>query len=139
MKARQLLGVGALALSLNQCAQECAPEGTDGPQFAQHQAAAAVVPGDCDSYVALFEAYGLPSATFKRIAWRESGCNHTSWVSDRDDLGGGLLGINFRTANLRNGWLNWCGATVNNFRYDANLQVRCAKEAYNRLGLRPWS
>jgi hypothetical protein len=139
VKARQLFGVGALALMLNQCAQECTPEGTDGPQFAQEQAAASVVPGDCDSYAPLFETYGLPVATFTRIAWRESGCNHTSWVNDSDDLGGGLLGINFRTATLRNGWAAWCGATVNNFRYDPELQVRCAKEAYNRLGLKPWS
>jgi len=142
MRVRQLLGVGALALALNQCAEECAPapESTDGPQFAQEQAAAAVVPGDCDSYGPLFELYGLPVATFKRIAWRESGCNHTSWVVDSDDLGGGLLGINFKTAQLRNGWMSWCGAAPNNaFRFDPELQVRCAKEAYNRLGLRPWS
>lgn len=139
MKKLRHIGV-ALPLLLAQCDEvACDPASTDGPQFAQQQAAASVVPGDCDSYVPLFEAYGLPAATFKRIAWRESGCNHTSWVSDSDDLGGGLLGINFRTATLRNGWLSWCGATVNNFRFDPNLQVRCAKEAYDRLGLRPWS
>lgn len=138
----KLLNMAAAAtLLLAQCSEaQCDdPAGTDGPQFAQQQAAAAVVPGDCDSYVPLFEAYGLPVATFKRIAWRESGCNHTSWVSDSDDLGGGLLGINFRTAQLRAGWLSWCGATVNNFRYDPNLQVRCAREAYDRLGLQPWA
>jgi len=104
----------------------------------QYQAAEGVVICDCDSYVPLFEAYGLPSSTFRAIAWRESGCNHTSWVNDADDLGGGLLGINFRTQTLRNGWYSWCGATVNNFRYDPNLQVRCAREAYDRLGLSPW-
>jgi hypothetical protein len=135
------LAVAALAVMLNQCAPECAPEPTssDGPQFQQEQAAEGVVPGNCDSYAPLFEAYGLPVATFKRIAWRESGCNHTSWVNDSDDLGGGLLGINFRTQTLRNGWASWCGATVNNFRYDPELQVRCAAEAYQRLGMKPWS
>jgi hypothetical protein len=138
---KKLLSAAALTVLLNQCAPECAPDpaGTDGPQFAQQQAAEAVVPGDCDSYAPLFAAYGLPVATFKRIAWRESGCNHTSWVSDSDDLGGGLLGINFRTAQLRAGWMSWCGAAPNNaFRFDANLQVRCAREAYDRLGLSPW-
>ena len=104
------------------------------------QAAEQVVPGDCDSYVPLFEAYGLPVATFKRIAWRESGCDHTSWVVDSDDLGGGLLGINFKTQNLRNGWMRWCGAAPTAaFRYDANFQVRCAREAYDRMGMSPWS
>src|SRR5215510_14891065 len=110
------------ALLLSQCEGQCDdPAGTDGPQMTQYQAAEGVVICDCDSYVPLFEAYGLPSSTFRAIAWRESGCNHTSWVNDADDLGGGLLGINFRTQTLRNGWYSWCGATVNNFRYDPNL------------------
>lgn len=137
----RLLSAAALTVMLTQCAPECAPDpaGTDGPQFAQSEAAAAVVPGDCDSYVPLFQAYGLPASTFRAIAWRESGCNHTRFTNDSDDLGGYLLGLNFRTATLRAGWLSWCGATVNNIRYDANLQVRCAAEAYHRLGLRPWS
>jgi hypothetical protein len=113
--------------------------GSDGPQFNQYLADAAVTIGDCDSYRPLFEAYGLPVATFARIAYRESGCNHTRYTNDHDDLGGFLLGMNFRTQNLRNGWLSWCGATVNNTRYDPALQVRCAKEAYDRLGLQPWS
>jgi hypothetical protein len=137
---KKYLAAGAMVVLLNQCAPECAPEeaSTDGPQFEQELASQEVVPGDCDSYVPLFEAYGLPAATFKRIAWRESGCNHTRFTNDSDDLGGYLLGLNFRTANLRNGWLSWCGATINNIRYDPELQVRCAKEAYNRLGLSPW-
>jgi hypothetical protein len=130
----------ATTLLLAQCEGQCAdPAGTDGPQFAQSEAAASVVLGDCSSYGPLFEAYGLPVATFEHIAWRESGCNHTRCTNDSDDLGGYLLGMNFRTATLRNGWLAWCGATVSNVRYDPNLQVRCAREAYDRLGLRPWS
>jgi hypothetical protein len=132
----------ALALLLTQCEPACEPDpaSTDGPQFEQEQAASAVQPGSCESYAPLFEAYGLPVQTFMRIAWRESGCNHTSWVVDHDDLGGGLLGINFKTRQLRNGWANWCGAAPNNaFRFDPELQVRCAKAAYDRMGLRPWS
>lgn len=128
----------ALPLLLAQCQDSCdEPTATEGPQ--PTEAAASVVPGDCDSYVPLFEKYGLPVATFRHIAWRESGCNHTRFTNDSDDLGGYLLGLNFRTATLRNGWYSWCGATVNNIRYDADLQVRCAREAYDRLGLRPWS
>jgi hypothetical protein len=125
-----------LALALNQCAEECAQPTDEGPQ---QDAAASVVVGDCGSYDPLFEKYDLPVATFEHIAWRESGCNHTRFTNDSDDLGGFLLGMNFRTANLRNGWFSWCGATVNNARYDPDLQVRCAKEAYNRMGLSPWS
>jgi len=127
----RLLGATAMALLLSQCAPECAPEP------AVHDAAA-VVPGDCDSYDSLFAAYGLPVSTFHAIAWRESRCDHTRFTNDSDDLGGYLLGLNFRTAQLRNGWLSWCGATVSNIRYDADLQVRCAREAYDRLGLSPW-
>ncbi len=129
MRLANIALAGALVLS--QCEGQCAdPTGSEGSTN--------VVIGDCDSYVPLFQRYGLPVSTFKAIAWRESGCNHTSWVNDSDDLGGGLLGINFRTQTLRDGWASWCGATVNNFRWDADLQVRCARAAYDRLGLRPW-
>lgn len=140
MRLRSLYMLAIPVAALTQCTQECAPQGTDGPQFAQLQASEQVVPGDCDSYDALFAAYGLPVSRFHAIAWRESGCNHTSWVVDSDDLGGGLLGINFKTANLRNGWMNWCGAAPTQaFRNDANWQVRCAKEAYDRMGMAPWA
>jgi hypothetical protein len=96
------------------------------------------VAGDCDSYADDIAAAGLPSR-FVSIAWRESGCSHTRFTDDRDDLGGFLLGLNFRTANLRAGWLRWCGATVSSIRYDLPLQLRCARAAYDRLGMSPWS
>lgn len=92
-------------------------------------------PGDCDSYAGLFLKYGLPVSTFKAIAWRESGCDHTSWVSDRDDLGGGLLGINLRAGASR--WNDWCGLTASNVT-DAETNVRCARAAYDRMGMSPW-
>lgn len=98
----------------------------------------AAAPGPCARYAPLFRAHGLPVATFTRIAWRESGCNHTRFTDDHDDLGGFLLGQNFRTAGLRAGWKRWCGATLANIRYDADRQVRCAAVAYHKLGLRPW-
>ena len=110
---------------LNQCAPECVPEPTSGP-----------TPGDCNSYVPLFEQYGLPASTFKSIAWRESGCDHTSFVIDSDDAGGGLLGINLK-GGLAATWYGWCGATLSNIT-DAEVNVRCAAEAYQRLGLTPW-
>src|SRR5262245_38472927 len=107
--------------------------GTDGPQFAQYLAS--YTPGVCDSYVPLFEEYGLPVATFKRIAWRESGCDHTSFVRDSDDLGGGLLGLNLRAGASR--WFAWCGLTATNVT-SAETNVACAAAAYQRMGMAPW-
>ena len=92
-------------------------------------------PGNCDSYVPLFEEYGLPVATFKRIAWRESGCNHLSYVHNRTDIGGGLLGINLRAG--ASNWFEWCGLTTANVT-DASKNVECASEAYQRMGMAPW-
>ena len=94
-------------------------------------------PGNCSSYAPLFAEYGLPVATFQRIAWRESGCNQRSFVMDRDDAGGGLLGINLK-GSLTRTWSQWCGATLGNIT-NAEVNVRCAAEAYQRLGMRPWS
>lgn len=91
--------------------------------------------GDCDSYASLFAEYGLPVDTFKRIAWRESGCNHTSFVRDHDDLGGGLLGINLRAG--ADTWSDWCGLTIDNVT-DARTNIHCAAEAYERMGMEPW-
>ena len=93
-------------------------------------------PGDCASYAPLFERYGLPVSTFTRIARRESGCNHRSYVVDHDDLGGGLLGLNLRAGAAR--WRSWCGLTTANVT-DAETNVRCAAAAYERLGMRPWA
>ena len=93
-------------------------------------------PGNCDSYVPLFEKYGLPVSTFRAIAWRESGCDHTSFVRDSDDLGGGLLGLNLRAG--AGNWFDWCGLTVSNVT-DAETNVHCAAEARQRMGMSPWS
>lgn len=109
-------------------------EDSDGPQFLEYLQANGT-PGDCDSYVPLFQKYGLPVATFKAIAWRESGCDHTSFVRDSDDLGGGLLGINLRAGASR--WFQWCGLTVNNVT-NAEVNIHCAAEAKARLGMAPW-
>lgn len=95
----------------------------------------AVTPGDCESYVPLFVEHGLPVATFVRIARRESGCDHTSFVVDSDDLGGGLLGLNLRAGAGR--WREWCGLTTANVT-DADTNVACAAAAYRRMGLAPW-
>jgi hypothetical protein len=95
-------------------------------------------PGNCASYEPLYRKYGLPVSTFRAIAWRESGCNHTIFTDNSTDLGGYLLGLNFRTAQLRAGWWAWCQGTVTNLRYDPDHQVRCAAAAYQRMGLAPW-
>lgn len=94
-------------------------------------------PGDCASYAPLFRAYGLPVATFTHIAWRESGCNHRSFVMNATDSGGGLLGINLK-GSLAATWYRWCGATLGNIT-NATVNVRCAAAAYRRMGLAPWS
>lgn len=107
--------------------------GSDGPQFAQWLTP---TPGDCSSYAPLFELHGLPVAAFTRIAYRESGCNHLSFVRDADDLGGGLLGLNLRAGASR--WFDWCGLTVANVT-DAGTNIACAAAAYHRLGFAPWS
>jgi hypothetical protein len=124
---------------LTQCAPECAPvdpASSDGPQFEQELASWDVQPGNCESYWPLMHSYGLPRV-FVRIARRESGCNHRSFVIDRDDAGGGLLGINLK-GSLARGWYRWCGLTLANVT-DAETNVRCAAEAYQRMGMRPWS
>ena len=107
---------------------------SDGPQFAQYLDTLPT-PGDCASYAPLLELHGLPVATFTRIAWRESGCNHRSYVVDSDDLGGGLLGLNLRAGAAR--WRAWCGLTTANVT-DAEVNIRCAAAAYRRMGMAPW-
>lgn len=108
---------------------ECEPACEPAPEAVE------VVAGDCASYAPLFERYGLPVATFTRIAWRESHCNHKSFVIDSDDAGGGLLGLNLRAGASR--WREWCGLTLANVT-DAEVNVRCARAAYDRMGMRPW-
>ena len=103
--------------------------------LADEHPSVAVEPGICSSYAPLFVEYGLPVSTFERIAWRESGCDHTSFVRDSDDLGGGLLGLNLRAGADR--WREWCGLTVSNVT-DAETNVRCAAAAYRRMGMTPW-
>lgn len=95
------------------------------------------IPARCNRYTPLFRAHHLPVATFKRIAWRESGCNPRSFVVDSDDAGGGLLGINLK-GRLAGTWRRWCGATLRNIT-NPDVNVACAAAAYRRLGLRPWS
>jgi len=94
-------------------------------------------PGNCDSFASLFRANGLPVETFKRIAWRESGCNPRSFVMNSTDSGGGLLGINLK-GRLAGTWYEWCGATLGNIT-NASVKVRCAGVAYRKMGMQPWS
>lgn len=127
---RHYLSAAALTVMLTQCAPECAdPTSSD--------AAEQVVPGDCSSYGPLFAEYGLPVSTFTYIARRESGCNHLSFVIDRDDAGGGLLGINLK-GSLASTWYRWCGVTLGNIT-DPEVNVRCAAVAYQKMGMTPWS
>lgn len=135
MRLRTLTAAVPMLL-LSQCAPQCTdPTSSDGPQLEQELAAGDVVAGDCSSYAGLFAAYGLPVATFTRIARRESGCNHRSFVIDSDDAGGGLLGLNLKAGAST--WRSWCGLTLANVT-DAETNVRCAAAAYRRMGMAPW-
>ena len=95
-------------------------------------------PGNCASYANLFAAYRLPVELFMTIAWRESGCDHNLYISDRNDEGGGLLGINLKPRlGLDDYWRDLCAitpATVTN----AAHNVRCAAMAYRTEGVEPW-
>lgn len=124
---------------ISQCAPQCAPDpaGTDGPQFAQYIADGVGTPGDCDSYTDDMAAAGLPVASFRAIAWRESGCNPSSWVVDSDDNGGGLFGFNF-IGSMAGYWRNLCGATPATLRGNVAVQMRCASAEYRAHGLRAW-
>jgi hypothetical protein len=95
-------------------------------------------PGDCDSYRDDMAAVGLPVDTFVNIAWRESRCNPNSRVIDDNDTGGGLFGFNFR-GSLAGYWDDLCGLTWDNLTSSVDRQMRCAKAAYDQLGLQPWS
>ena len=117
-------------------AEAYARQGCPGTSGCAVETSGSFRPGDCDSYVPLFRQYGLPSSTFRYIAWRESGCNHTIFVNNRTDLGGGLLGINLK-GSLGPTWYAWCGATTGNIT-NAIVNVRCAAAAYRRMGLAPW-
>ena len=109
---------------------------TERTALAMSPAAVSAIPARCNRYTPLFRAHHLPVATFKRIAWRESGCNPRSFVIDRDDAGGGLLGINLK-GRMAGTWRRWCGATLANIT-SADVNVRCAAVAYRKMGLRPW-
>jgi Putative peptidoglycan binding domain len=94
--------------------------------------------GNCASFAEEAAAVGLPWGTFSRIAQRESGCNPNVWVVDHDDDGGGLFGFNFK-GSMINFWPNLCGMSKGEVRGNVGLQMACAKAAYDRSGLAPWS
>jgi len=92
--------------------------------------------GDCSSFASAFAANGLPVSTFEYIAHRESGCNPHVYVSDSDDEGGGLLGLNLKGSNAA-GWYRLCGLTTGNVT-NASKNIYCAGKMYRAEGLRPW-
>lgn len=92
---------------------------------------------NCNRYVPLFVKYHLPVNTFKNLAWRESGCNHRSFIIDSDDAGGGLLGINLK-GRLAGSWRRLCGVTLRTVTV-AEVNIRCAAAIYRITGLRAWN
>lgn len=95
-------------------------------------------PGNCDSYRDDMAAVGLPVDTFVNIARRESNCNPNARVEDWNDKGGGLFGFNFK-GGLAGYWDDLCGITWENMTDSVDRQMRCAKAAYDQLGLQPWA
>jgi hypothetical protein len=47
------------------------------------------------------------------------------------------LGLNLK-GSLGRTWHNWCGLTLGNVT-DAETNVRCAADAYQRMGMQPWN
>lgn len=98
-------------------------------------------PARCETIVAELREQGATANVAhylgRRVAWRESRCS-PQYVRDHDDWSFSRFGLNGRTAGLRATWRRWCGADV---RYDTRVlavDVRCALEAYERMGARPW-
>jgi len=133
MKRMWMLGIAPAAL-LTQCAPECAP--------APEEPAAVEVRGGCDGIYDELIAQGASDGVARRLAYviapRESGCS-PQFVHDRDDWSYSRFGLNGLTAGLRANWMSWCGADVRSDTKDLSTDVRCALEAYNRMGWRPWS
>ena len=95
--------------------------------------------GDCDWLEPYLIAAELPVQTFQLISARESHCREEGVnVNNRTDLSVSRFGVNFRTAALRRGWANWCGATHYTQLRDVELDVACVAAAYQHMGLRPW-
>jgi hypothetical protein len=124
---KKLLAPAALVL-LSQCAPECAPD-TDAR-------------GGCDGIYDELVAQGASDGVASRLAYhiapRESGCT-AQYVHDRDDWSYSRFGLNGINANMRSGWMRWCGADVRSDTRDLATDVHCALEAHARLGWRPWA
>jgi hypothetical protein len=132
IKLRTLLALSP-ALLITQCAPECAP--------APEEPAAVEVRGGCDGIYDEMIAQGASDGVAQRFAYRiaprESGCT-PQFVHDSDDWSYSRFGLNGITAQLRNGWMSWCGADV---RWDTRIletDVHCALEGYARMGWAPW-
>lgn len=106
------------------------------------QVAAASGRGGCDGIYDEFIRQGASSGVAQRFAYsiapRESHCS-AQFVHDGDDWSFSRLGLNGLTAGLRANWANWCGADVRSDTQVLSIDVRCALEAYERMGWAPWS
>jgi hypothetical protein len=113
---------------------------TDGPQFRQYLDGSdgAWTAGDCDSFADEAADAGVPWGIFRPIMWRESGCDPTVWVVDRDDDGGAGFGFNYRGA-MAGYWLRLCGMSKAEARAaNVPLIMRCVAAEYRAHGLRAW-
>jgi len=93
--------------------------------------------GIYDEMISQGASAGVAQRFAYRIAPRESGCS-PQFVHDHDDWSYSRFGLNGLTAGLRSNWANWCGADVRSDTKNLSTDVRCALEAYQRMGWRPW-
>jgi soluble lytic murein transglycosylase-like protein len=90
---------------------------------------------DCNRYIYLLQANGLPVATFKRFMWRESGCRPDArHVNRNGTVDRCLLQIN--SIHLRKGGVaeGYAPAQL----YQPRICIRVAAKLYKRYGMRPW-
>lgn len=101
-------------------------------------AADAYQPARCAWMAPFLAEFGLPVATFQRIAWRESGCAFRApCVATRTDLACSRFGLNFKGSMARY-WRQLCGARSHLDTRYFHIDMTCARKAYERLGLAPW-
>lgn len=101
-------------------------------------AADAYRPDRCAWMAPYLAEFGLPVATFQRIAWRESGCAFRApCVATRTDLACSRFGLNFK-GSLAARWRALCGARSHLATRYFDVDMTCARKAYERMGLAPW-
>ena len=101
---------------------------------------AAAASGTCPKWEPLFRRYGLPVATFSRIAWRESRCNPKSVSATRRSTGRPDVGLLQIQGSWRTVTLAVCRPKGSHIvaLTDPVCNVRVARYLYDHGGLGHW-